>query len=143
MAGALAALPAGNRAAALACGLAAAALDVDHAASYAGLPVPGRASHTLLFLALAPLALAQASRAGWFAGLGAPRMVWAITFAAVLSHFAWDSLSTAAGLPLLLPFATGEAGPAPLLGVALQTLGTVAVWAAARARRVSRPPAVP
>ena len=130
--GAVAAAPTRNRwvIGALACS--AMLIDVDHIASFLGWPVPGRGSHSVTFLVLAPVVLGVSARQGWL-GRGAPvHLAAAMAFSTVLAHVAWDAVSaTESRIPMLLPlestgFALGGAVAAALEVVAVATMGVAA-----------------
>lgn len=104
-------------------------IDMDHFGLLFGWPLIPRASHSVGFLLLAPVALGfLAARLGY----GPPLLVAAVALGGVAAHIAWDTLATSSGMPFWFPLGPDIIKPAGWHGL---LLGLAAVAAIALARR--------
>lgn len=129
--GAMAALPTLQIAPVLTAALCAMLIDVDHIGFYVGLPMEGRASHSLLFAALAAIVLFWLTRRGWFGREVRPIVAGSIALASVLAHIALDSITGDPWIPIWMPFYRGLVTVPPPVGVLIEVIALIAVWAAA------------
>jgi hypothetical protein len=132
MAGALAALPSRRPTLIMAGALGAIFLDVDHLGLRLGLPIPGRASHALAFMALGAVAMGLFSHYRLLGQAGPPLLWGAVATASFLSHIAVDALFPNAHVPLWAPLVATPVQLSPLVGVAYQLAAMAIVWIAYR-----------
>lgn len=137
--GALAVLPLRSWRLAVAGGLVAVAIDVDHAARYAGLPTFGRASHSLGFLLVAGVGMYALARAGLLGRRFPPMVVGLVGAISVLSHIALDAALRDGMVPLWAPASFRLVGFSVADGLAVQAgvmaLAGVVSWRIGRRQR--------
>ena len=128
--GALAALSTLSVAPVLTAALGAMFIDVDHIGYYLELPMEGRASHSLLFAMSSGVLVFWLTRRGWFGREVPPLVASSIAVASVLAHIALDSITGDPFIPVWMPFYRGLVTVPPPVGVLIEAIAVIAVWAA-------------
>lgn len=112
-------------------------IDIDHFGLLFGWPVLPRASHSLGFLLLAPVALGFiATRLGHCA----PLLVAAVAMGGVAAHITWDTLATPSGMPFWFPLEPEIVKLPGWLGLLLGLAAAASIALAHRAREHVSPP---
>jgi hypothetical protein len=130
MAGLLAALPSRRPSLITVGALGPLLLDVDHVGAMLGLPIPGRASHTFIFMSVAAVGMGLLARYSVLGRTSPPLLLSAIAMAILLAHIAVDALYPNAHAPLWAPLVVTEVQLTPLAGVAYQLAAVLLVWIA-------------
>ncbi|MBM2831876.1 MAG: hypothetical protein HW414_928 [Dehalococcoidia bacterium] len=126
--GALAALPTRRASFILTVSLCAMLIDVDHTGSFLGLPMEGRANHSVLFALVAPLIISTLSYKGFLGKNITPMVGGSLALASVLAHVAFDIISGDPDIPIWSPFTAIPVTIPYFVGILLEIFAFFIVW---------------
>ena len=137
--GALAALPTRRSAPILTVALCAMLIDVDHIGYFTGLPMEGRANHSITFAIISPIAMSLLARKGAFGRDFTPVIAGSLALATVLAHLALDTMTNDPLIPIWSPFSEVYVAVPYTVGILLEIIAIILVWAATRRRNYQGP----
>ncbi len=130
--GAIVALPTLKTIPILAASITAVLFDADHIGYYLGLPLNGRASHSVIFLLIAFVVIYFLAKKAIFRPYGSQLKIAVLGLSAILAHLAFDGIS-ADGFPLLAPFSYQTVFITSIGGISIE-IATIMLVAAMEVR---------